>query len=240
MHTPRIPYSDAPDTRRFLLVSFWSLALIVAWDASGLDLALARLFGDANGFALTHNWWLQHVLHSRARLVGWLVFAVLLALVWWPIGPWRRLTRRERVGLVLGVALAALAVQLLKRGSQSSCPWDLMEFGGTARYVSHWQWGVRDGGGGHCFPAGHASTGFAYLGVWFWLRRAAPKAATAWLIGALLVGLGLGLVQQVRGAHYMSHTLWTAWLCWVVSGTVWWVQRRITHATPKRAPAHAA
>ena len=115
-----------------------------------------------------------------------------------------------------------------------------MEFGGTARYVSHWQWGVRDGGGGHCFPAGHASTGFAYLGAWFWLRRAAPRAATAWLIGALLVGLGLGLVQQVRGAHYMSHTLWTAWLCWVVSGTVWWVQRRITHATPKRAPAHAA
>jgi membrane-associated PAP2 superfamily phosphatase len=25
----------------------------------------------------------------------------------------------------------------------------------------------------------------------------------------------LGLAQQVRGAHYMSHTLWSAWACWV-------------------------
>jgi hypothetical protein len=26
----------------------------------------------------------------------------------------------------------------------------------------------------------------------------------------------LGVSQQLRGAHYMSHTLWTAWICWVV------------------------
>jgi membrane-associated PAP2 superfamily phosphatase len=26
----------------------------------------------------------------------------------------------------------------------------------------------------------------------------------------------LGVSQQLRGAHYMSHTLWTAWVCWVV------------------------
>jgi membrane-associated PAP2 superfamily phosphatase len=25
----------------------------------------------------------------------------------------------------------------------------------------------------------------------------------------------LGLGQQLRGAHYMSHTLWTASLCWM-------------------------
>jgi membrane-associated PAP2 superfamily phosphatase len=26
-----------------------------------------------------------------------------------------------------------------------------------------------------------------------------------------------GVVQQMRGAHYMSHTLWTAWICWTVT-----------------------
>ncbi len=26
----------------------------------------------------------------------------------------------------------------------------------------------------------------------------------------------LGVSQQLRGAHYMSHTLWTAWICWTV------------------------
>ena len=31
------------------------------------------------------------------------------------------------------------------------------------------------------------------------------------------------LAQQMRGAHYASHTLWSAWLCWTVSGAVWWL-----------------
>ena len=48
----------------------------------------------------------------------------------------------------------------------------------------------------------------------FVLRRVSPFAARAWLGCALVAGLLLGLAQQQRGAHYMSHTLWTAWLCW--------------------------
>ena len=33
----------------------------------------------------------------------------------------------------------------------------------------------------------------------------------------LIAGLALGLSQQMRGAHFMSHTLWTAWFCWVTA-----------------------
>mgnify|MGYP003449324878 CR=1 FL=1 len=29
-------------------------------------------------------------------------------------------------------------------------------------------------------------------------------------------GFALGAVQQLRGAHFMSHTLWTAWICWTL------------------------
>ena len=76
---------------------------------------------------------------------------------------------------------------------------------------------MRDGGAGHCFPAGHASAAFAYLAGWFVLRRSVARAvAMRWLAAALAAGLLLGLAQQVRGAHYMSHTLWTAWICWTV------------------------
>jgi len=35
--------------------------------------------------------------------------------------------------------------------------------------------------------------------------------------GRLQAGFALGLAQQMRGAHFMSHTLWTAWLCWAGS-----------------------
>ncbi len=33
----------------------------------------------------------------------------------------------------------------------------------------------------------------------------------------LLAGLLLGAAQQLRGAHFMSHTLWTGWICWSVA-----------------------
>ena len=190
------------------------LGAVLLWDAGGLDLPLARRAGSAQGFA----WrsvpalvlWLHEV--PRALSMGLLVLLGVGAV--WPWGFLRRLARRDRVQLALSV-LAAIAVStLVKRISSSSCPWDLAEFGGVARYVSHWSWGVWDGGAGHCFPAGHASAGLGFVAGWFVLRRTAAHLAAAWLWTALAVGVLLGLSQQLRGAHYLSHTLWSAWLCW--------------------------
>ena len=194
-----------------------ALALVLAWDASGLDLALARLAGDAAGFAWRGDGWLYQALHEGPRLAGWALLAGLFAAIRWPVGALRRLPAGERAWLAGSVLLALLAVSLVKRVSATSCPWDLREFGGNALYVSHWVFGSVDGGGGHCFPAGHASTGFAWVAGWFALRERAPPAARVWLALALGIGLLLGLVQQLRGAHYMSHTLWTAWICWTVA-----------------------
>lgn len=104
--------------------------------------------------------------------------------------------------------------------AHESCPWDLQQFGGVARYLSHWAWGVSDGGAGGCFPSGHASAGFAFVGGFFAFRHTLPLTARRWLIGALAAGLLLGLAQQVRGAHYMGHTLWTAWFCWAAAALV--------------------
>lgn len=199
---------------RLLFVTVVALLTVLAWDASGLDLPMARLAGGASGFAWRDDAALVLWLHEVPRVLSWLSLAVLFAAVRWPFALLRGLTRRERFQLALTVLASAVAVSLLKTSSRTSCPWDLAEFGGMARYVSHWAWGVHDGGPGRCFPAGHASAAFAYVGGWFVLRRSMPRAAAVWLIVAMLLGLVLGLAQQWRGAHYMSHTLWTAWVCW--------------------------
>lgn len=200
--------------RRLALVLL-PLVPLLLWDASGLDLPLARLFGSAQGFA-----WRSHpsyvlLLHEVPRALS---MAALLALAWGAWRPWgflRTMGAADRRQLAFSVALAMLSITALKRLATTSCPWDLAEFGGVAHYVSHWIWGVRDGGPGHCFPAGHASAGFGYVAGWFVLRRAVPRLATGWLLASLVLGCALGLSQQVRGAHYMSHTLWSAWACWV-------------------------
>ena len=194
-----------------------SLLFLLAWDASGLDLVLAHWFGTAQGFALRDHWLFTTVLHEGARRLSWLLVVGLSLAVWWPVGVLRQLDRWQRLQLVVSILLGLALVVAIKRISSTSCPWDLAEFGGLARYVSHWRFGLVDGGGAHCFPAGHASAGFAFVGGYFVLRDRAPRAARIWLAAALAAGLVLGVSQQMRGAHFMSHTLWTAWLCWTVA-----------------------
>lgn len=198
---------------RLALVTLGSLLLLLAWDVSDLDMRLAHWSGGLRGFPLTEHWLLTSGLHEGGRLVSWLLAMWLTLGVWWPIGWLRRLEPQERVQLVATTLLAVMAVSSLKAFSTTSCPWDLAAFGGVARHVSHWSW-VPDGGSGRCFPAGHASSGFAFVGGYFALRRGSLPLARTWLALALLAGLALGVGQQVRGAHFMSHTLWTAWLCW--------------------------
>lgn len=203
-----------PFLRHCVLLTGALLLALVLWDAAGLDLPLARWAGSAQGFAWRSAPALVLWLHEVPRAISILFVLLLVAGTVWPWGFLRRLARRDRVQLAASILGAIALTTLVKRLSDTSCPWDLAEFGGLARYVPHWAWGVRDGGPGHCFPAGHASAAFGFVAGWFVLRRAAPRMATAWLLAALAAGMVLGLAQQARGAHYMSHTLWTAWICW--------------------------
>ena len=211
-------------------VSVISLFVLLAWDFSGGDVQMAQWWGSASGFVLRDDWWMVKVMHEGTRNAGWLLLLALAVGIWRPWSTLRQLATADRASLFLSVLCALLAVILIKGLSKTSCPWDLQLFGGTASYVSHWDLLQRDGGGGHCFPAGHASTGFAFMATYFSLRQSGVSSARWWLATALLAGLVLGVSQQMRGAHFMSHTLWTAWLCWTVGWVSHWLFNRIRSA----------
>lgn len=199
-------HSPAPDFRRPIAVLALGLLGVLAWDASGLDLALARCFGDANGFAAREAFWSRDLLHGGLR---WLWIATWLALAvdaCWRAPALRGPSRcRRRQALAAGL-LILLVVPALKALSHSSCPWSLQDFGGSVPWVSHWDWTLRDGGPGHCFPSGHTAGAAAFAPfAWIWGRR-------AWGLLALSAGLA-SLAQLARGAHFLSHVLWAAWIC---------------------------
>lgn len=224
---PAVSQVSHSPTSRWLAITLAMLALNLLWDLSGQDLAMARWWGDAQGFALRDDPFLEQYAHEAMRWIGWALAFALSIGVWFPFGVLRRLPTRRRLQIVASLLAALAVVGLFKHISTTSCPWDLAAFGGLAQHVSHWRWGVPDGGGGRCFPAGHAATGFAFIGGYFALYRDAPRAALAWLLAALATGMMLGLAQQMRGAHFMSHTLWTAWLCWLTALVIdMLVQRR--------------
>jgi membrane-associated PAP2 superfamily phosphatase len=201
--------------KRFAVMTAGAAILFLAWDVSGLDLPMAHWFGGLAGFPLQDNWFLTTILHDGARHLAWCVALLLCLGVWFPIGGLKRLAFSKRLQFALTTLLAVTIVSSLKVLSTTSCPYALSDFGGVAHYTSHWAHLFQyDGGSGGCFPAGHASSGFAFLGGYFAFRGSDKALAKKWLIGATMVGLTLGLAQQLRGAHFMSHTLWTAWICW--------------------------
>lgn len=216
--------------------------LILAWDFSGLDRLSLGWVGGPAGFAGRNHPLLAQGLHDGGRLVS--ALALLLS-AWACLAPEfgrggaSSLSRAERAVWLSGLLLALLLVPMLKQFSTTSCPWSLVEFGGRAHWVSHWDWAQQDGGPGHCFPSGHAAGAFAHLAtVWAWQRRQ-PARARRLLAAVLTAGLLFGLAQWLRGAHAPSHSLWSAWLCAALSWgwqAFWsaWRTRRVAQPGPQQ------
>lgn len=156
--------------------------------------------------------YVKYVITGAGRML-WLV--VLLDLIYpWPIiKQWVRV--RLRFVVIASVFIPSL-VGTLKSFSSLHCPWDVARYGGYAPFVrllDHMPSMVKAGG---CFPAGHATVGLWLAAICvFWLPSK-PKTALIVFLSGLSVGFTLGWVQQMRGAHFLFHTLWSVWLAALV------------------------
>lgn len=195
--------------------ALWLMVLLL--DASGADAWFTRLYGSAQGFAWRNHWLTSNVMHQGGRWASWVLFGIVIVAVWRPWPAVAQLPASTRAWWLACTVLCLMLISTVKYLSLTSCPWDLREFGGVAQWVSHWAWGVPDGGPGRCFPSGHASGAFAFAAGYFALRETAPRYARAWLIIILVLGAAFGWAQLMRGAHHLSHTLWTAAICWTVT-----------------------
>ena len=154
-------------------------------------------------FPWKNTWFARDLMHGSVKNViiksGYLVIlTVLIDLIFRfrKITPFLRLRLRF---LALSSLLVPASIRAIKEYSVLHCPWSVDRYGGTApflRLLDHVPEGVRSG---QCFPAGHATVGL-------WLAAFA----------GLSVGLVVGWVQQMRGAHFLFHTLWAAWLASLV------------------------
>ncbi len=210
-----------------LLVAAAWLGFIAIWEWCGADRwAMSRL-ADSHGFALQNNWWLKAVFHDALRWISTLTYAALVFSLWKPFGYLRATSSLQRIEMLVGVTVALLVINRIKFYSLTSCPWDLAQFGGVATYVSHWSWGVGDGGPGRCFPGGHASAGYAFFALampgLFSDSPAARQTGKRLFVAVFLFGLICGASQVLRGAHYPSHGLWTGLICWVVAAVNHWL-----------------
>jgi len=192
--------------------------LLVIGQYTDIDLWLADIYFDpAKGlFPWDQSWFGRTFMHIWVKnILVWSGFLLVAAAVLDLVRPLPRLGELGRARLrllALAATVAPWLVRSLKARSAMHCPWGIDRYDGSHPFLrlldampAGWQ-------AGHCFPAGHASAGMwlAALAV-LWLPHSPRKALLAYAGGAG-VGMLLGWVQQMRGQHFLTHTLWTAWL----------------------------
>ena len=195
------------------------LALMLLVDPSRLDLALADLFYIRDqGFIGRHNDFLEDVLHDRAKQLTIVIGVLAIGGFLLSLLPSRlRPLRRELGYLVLAMGLSTGFVTPLKKITQMHCPWSLEQYGGVEHFSGLLEPRAQPvEKSGKCWPGGHAAAGFALIALFFFWRDRYPRLANAALIFALSLGSLFSLVRMAQGAHFFSHNLWTAVLCWLI------------------------
>jgi membrane-associated PAP2 superfamily phosphatase len=219
------------------------LALLLAfvYPMSTVDAWLIDIFYDGSSltFPLRSDWFLENIMHQGLKQLMVVISLLMLAL--WLLGfkvcnagaihllhklgferrsysrlLWVTTYHRQFLWVFMAMLISTSAISILKHFSDHACPWDLLLYGGNNVLIPLFGQLPMGAKPGHCFPGGHASGGFALMAFYFAFRDNLPKFASFGLVAAIAFGSVMGWTQMMRGAHFMSHNLWTAGIVWMI------------------------
>ncbi|MDP3464410.1 MAG: phosphatase PAP2 family protein [Sulfuricurvum sp.] len=208
-------------TRNILITALILAGTILFFGLSGADIWVQRHFYNIE----THQWIvdsnngvLKFIFYDGIKrlLIGIGVIFLLLLFVWWK-RPHRLKYRRGLIILLLSSIAVPLVVGSLKAASNMPCPKNIEIFGGEYPHTCVWEkYGSVDcqKAKQKCWPAGHASGGFALMALVFLFRT--QKAKMAALALALTIGWSMGTYKMLIGDHFLSHSVITMVLAWLI------------------------
>lgn len=202
-----------------LLIAAMCLVAIALWTDWDLKLADSAYAANARTFPLRHAWLTETFNHLILKRVFTALAVAMIIAVLWDIAvprPWSWLRRFQLRVIALSAVLVPTVISLLKQASDSHCPWDLQRYGGTEPYVGLFQQLPAGIAPGHCMPGGHASSALWLISVSILLVPYRMWHAAFLLTALLMLGIGVGWLQQLRGAHFLTHTLWSAWIALLI------------------------
>lgn len=194
---------------------------ILFFGLSGADIGIQRHFYNVQ----THQWIvdsnnaiLKFIFYDGIkRLLIIIGIVVLFGLIIGWKKPWIKTYRRGLIIVVLSSIIVPLMVGSLKSVTNIPCPKSLDIFDGTYPHTCVWE--KYPTKFCHlekqkCWPAGHASGGFALMALVFLFRT--PKAKIAALSIALVTGWSMGTYKMLIGDHFFSHSVITMIVAWLL------------------------
>ena len=132
----------------------------------------------------------------------------------------KELIQEYKKGLII-VLLSAIFVPViigsLKAISNTPCPCNIVNFNGTypeTKVFDSYPKGFIQTSKAKCWPAGHASGGFALMALFFLFKT--PKNQKRALVVALVIAWSMGLYKMLLGDHFLSHTIITMIMAWLI------------------------
>jgi membrane-associated PAP2 superfamily phosphatase len=199
----------------------------IAYFTPGIDLELSRYFYDP----ITNTFWSPrwaHIIRHWAIIPAMFiaVAASVFLILSYFVRRWKK-WRPHALLLILPMALGAgiITHNLLKDRWGRPRPRQIENFGGTETFrpfykpnLSVTEQPLKS------FPCGHCTMGFYFFAVALLGRRLRCQwLFFAGLALALVLGVALSAARIAQGGHFLSDTLATAILMWVVSMATDWL-----------------
>ena len=146
---------------------------------------------------------------------------------------WRNpLSVREISYLLIVLIGVPTVIATLKGVTHVSCPNQLSLFNGDLPYLNLWQ-DIISRTPVRCFPAAHASAGFALYG--FAYLPSFQRYRVKIIMVASLLGWTMGLYKMAIGDHFFSHTLVSMLLAWTLAcaiATIFFAKHYVKKSAP--------
>jgi membrane-associated PAP2 superfamily phosphatase len=196
------------------------LVLVVAlFDLTRLDLWVQdRFYYPARGWLVDPDARVPKlVFYDAPKVVFALIFVFLVACIVAPaLGAFQLpLSRREAAFLLVCIVVVPVTAYLGKKTTGVFYPSRIERYGGKQPYRTLLQSIPRVPGRerGRGFPAAHCSGAFALMALYFVLPG---EARWLGLACGLAAGWSVGIYQMLKGAHYLSHTVVTMVVAWLI------------------------
>jgi membrane-associated PAP2 superfamily phosphatase len=184
-----------------------------------VDFWFQSCFWDGKAWLIPHEHPLGRALAydgPKALIIIWAVLLIGAAI-------FAKRVRTRALYLLACLAVVSVVCTQIRAVTGMATPLELKAFGGTHEHLLLFQ-AKPAGYPSHAFPAGHASGGFALLGL-YWILQARRWRGLSLGLG---VGCWMGFYQVARGEHFLSHTLATAALAWLLcAGLAWLMKGRL-------------
>ena len=151
------------------------------------------------------------------RLYLILVLLVIVTLVLFSSSPVVVGYKQDLRVVLLSLILVPLLIGTLKASTNMPCPRDLQIYNGLYPHVTLLESYPENLKPPHrlkCYPAGHASGGFALLAFFFLFKTRRSK--TIAVVAAITLGWVIGSYKILIGDHFISHNVVAMLIAWLL------------------------